>query len=98
MTALPLEEFPVVDPRTYRAVGNLPRGGFGDVYIADDPSGRRVVIKELREELIESLGSRFAAEPAILGKLDHPGIVRVLQKGRFPTGRVFYAMELVGGR
>lgn len=81
----------------YRLLGRLGRGGMGEVWLAEDPSGDKVAIKTLRAELADET-ARFAREVEVLASLDHPGIVRCLS-GFEREGQVaYYAMEFVQGR
>src|SRR5258705_225730 len=41
---------------------------------------------------------RFQREALITARLQHRGIVRVYEAGRWPTGEPFFAMKLVSGR
>jgi tetratricopeptide (TPR) repeat protein len=99
-------------PGRYRLEGELGEGGIGRVYIAYDRHlGRRVALKELLEEAVESIKSagpaassrspielRFVNEARITGQLEHPGIVPVYELGRRADRTVYYAMRLIKGR
>lgn len=61
----------------YRLLGRLGKGGMGEVWLAEDPSGTRVAIKTLRADLAHE-SARFKREVEVLASLDHPGIVRCL--------------------
>lgn len=86
--------------RDYRIIREIGRGGMGIVYEAEQPDPRRrVAIKVLHPSLgadgrIERM---FRREASVLGRLRHPGIANVLEAGRAPDGRSFFAMELVNG-
>jgi len=77
----------------------IGRGGMGEVFesvrLADE---RPVALKfPHRADDAETL-RRFEREARILAALDHPGVVRLLGRGRH-TGRPFLVLELVeGGR
>lgn len=86
--------------RDYRIIREIGRGGMGIVYEAEQPDPRRrVAIKVLHPSLgadgrIERM---FRREASVLGRLRHPGIAAILEAGRTPDGRSFFAMELVSG-
>ena len=73
----------------YEEIG---RGVSGVVYRAIAGS-MEVALKLLRTELVPD---RFAREADMLGRLDHPGIVRLLQRGK-REGAHYLATELVDG-
>jgi serine/threonine-protein kinase len=77
------------------------RGGMGVVYRAADPDlGRDLAVKVLREEFRgrPDLERRFLAEARITGRLQHPGVVPVVEVGRLHDGRPYFTMKLVQGR
>lgn len=82
----------------YDIVGCLGRGGMGAVYEAyQQATGRRVALKLM----LESAGSaevraRFEREVEVVARLEHPGIVAIIDSG-VRKGRYFYAMEYVDG-
>ena len=88
----------------YRLVSKLGDGGMGTVWSAWQPLiGREVAIKIIHPELsTRGVRDRFLREMEILGKLVHPGIVRIYDAGMAelePVGPVpFFAMELVEGQ
>jgi hypothetical protein len=62
----------------------LGAGGFGIVYLADDPQlGRRVAVKIPRPETLLTAGARarFLCEARAAARLDHPHIVPVFESG-----------------
>ncbi len=86
----------------YRVIRLLGSGGFGAVYLAEDTRlGRRVAIKEMREERL-AVDERpvavelFEREALMLAQLDHPGLTRVWDYFR-ESGRVCLVMEYVPG-
>jgi serine/threonine-protein kinase len=83
---------------TYRLHSTLGSGATAEVYVADDArTGHRVAIKVLRGELAASISaSRFLAEIAIAGQLDHPNIAPVLDSGT-ADGLPYYVMPFVAG-
>jgi serine/threonine-protein kinase len=77
----------------------LGRGGMGAVYRGRDThTGESVAVKELRDELhtAPDLLARFRREAESLRRLDHPGIVRMLDAFE-DAGRSFLVMEYVPG-
>jgi hypothetical protein len=92
------DPLPVGDPERYEQLGEHARGGIGRVTRARDRRlGRLVAVKELikRDAGHEA---RFVREALITARLDHPGIVPVLEAGRWPSGEPYYVMKLVAGR
>jgi tetratricopeptide (TPR) repeat protein/predicted Ser/Thr protein kinase len=84
----------------YEVVGCLGQGGMGAVYEAYQQStGRRVAIKLMLEAaaLSDAARLRFEREVEVVARLDHPGIVSVLDSG-VRRGRYFYVMEYVDGQ
>jgi serine/threonine protein kinase len=88
----------------YLIEGELGRGGIGVVYLARDTQlmNRRVVIKVLLEEAGNALHNpwfkkKFEQEIEALIRLDHPGIVGVLDVGTMPDGKEFFVMQFVEG-
>jgi serine/threonine-protein kinase len=79
----------------------LGRGAMGVVHAARHAeTGQRVALKVMSEALGErsSHAERFRREAALLGKLSHEGVVRIVDAGRDePTGRLWMAMELLEG-
>ena len=75
-------------------------GGMGYVYEAEQAAPRRTVaLKVLRPGVAtKRMLRRFEYEAEILGRLDHPGIAKVLEAGSYDTGQgpqPWFAMELV---
>jgi serine/threonine protein kinase len=79
----------------------LGEGGMGQVWRAERADGLyqgEAAIKLLREDLASpGLAARFARERALLGRLTHPGIARLLDAGEH-DGRAFLVLEYVNGR
>jgi eukaryotic-like serine/threonine-protein kinase len=86
----------------WEVVGELGRGGMGQVYAARRADGlyeQQVALKVLAGAPRDpELGARFAAERAILARLEHPGIARLLDAGFLADGTPFVALEQVEGR
>lgn len=71
--------------RRYGLVSKLGAGGFGAVWLARDArTSRNVAVKILRADVSHAefpkVQQRFLDEAAILGQLDHPSIVRSLDR------------------
>jgi serine/threonine protein kinase/Tfp pilus assembly protein PilF len=85
----------------YRVLGELGRGGMGVVYHGERADGQfrqRVAIKTIRAGLAGSAAAeRFRQERALLARLEHPGITRLLDGGLDAAGRPWLAMEYVEG-
>ena len=90
-------------PREHYEIGaEIARGGMGRVVAARDRrTGRPIVIKEVRSDLIaeasrDALIRRFKREAMLTARLQHPAVVPVYEIGRF--GDVpFIAMKRVDG-
>jgi serine/threonine protein kinase len=85
----------------YQIERELGKGGFGVVYLARDKHllDRQVVVKVLREKP-EGQGwflKKFRQECEALARIDHPGVVGVLDQGETPDGRHFLVLEYVKG-
>ena len=75
----------------------LATGGMGEVFFAHDHGGGEdVAVKVLRPGVVEG-ARRFADEAAMLRRLDHPNIVKLLETGEH-GGVPFLVMELVPGK
>lgn len=87
----------------YRILREIGRGGMGIVYEAEqEEPRRRVALKVVATGLASpSLLERFRLEAHALGRLDHPGIARILEAGTFEAGAgpvPFFAMDLIDGQ
>ena len=84
----------------YRLISRLGEGGGGTVYEADQehPIRRRVAVKIVRMG-VESPNAlaRFDIERQALALMDHPNIAKVFDAGTTPSGKPYFAMELVAG-
>ncbi len=86
----------------YRVVRILGRGGMGVVYEArDERLTRAVALKVFSAVHAGAFLSRFAGEPRLLARLQHPGIAQVFEVGVHSLGGApglavpYFAMELV---
>src|SRR5439155_1574759 len=85
----------------YVVVREISRGGQAVVFEAVQKStGRRVAVKVLREGPFASAQerARFDREVHVLAALNHPGIVRVVDRGVTAGGSRFLVMDYVSGR
>jgi serine/threonine protein kinase len=79
----------------------LGRGGIGVVYLARDQQllSKRVVVKVLLEESQQNewVRRKFQQEIEALTRVEHPGIVGVLDAGALPDGKPYLVMQFVEG-
>ena len=73
----------------------LGRGAMAEVYLCRAPDGRAVALKWL-STTHPPLVRRFDREIDVLGRLKHPGVVRILDSGTHESRR-FLVMEYVEG-
>jgi serine/threonine-protein kinase len=91
---------PPVDGR-YELLRPIAQGGMGRVYEARHAwSGRRVVVKILREDLAErtDCSERLRREAQAMARIDHPSVVSLLDGGRCPVHGAFVVTEHLEGR
>lgn len=81
----------------YRLGALLGEGANAWVYAARDPRGREVALKLLKRTDDPVARARLEREADVLSELDHPGLVRVLDRGRDARGRAYLALERVDG-
>ncbi len=77
----------------------IGQGGMGEVFRCTRVSdGVPVAVKILTPQMaaVPDYVRRFGREAAAMAQLDHPGIVRLLGRGR-AGGHVYIAMELIAG-
>jgi tetratricopeptide (TPR) repeat protein/predicted Ser/Thr protein kinase len=77
----------------------IHRGGQGVVYLAlRQSTGRRVAIKVLRDGPFADAREvlRFEREMQVLSRLEHPNIVRILDRG-IAHGQHWFAMDYIDG-
>lgn len=95
--AAPTQAFEAAPPPGYTIEKELGRGAFGVVYLArhqDDPE-TAVALKVIRAR---GTIDRLMLEPALLARLDHPNVVRVLDYFPHPDGgHLVIALEYVSG-
>ena len=84
----------------YRLIEVIGEGGMGRVYRAEQlATGKAVALKLLHPEFVgvDQVVQRFEREAKVTNHLSHPHIVNVIELGEW-NGRLFLAMELLGGR
>ncbi|MCK5056435.1 MAG: tetratricopeptide repeat protein [Candidatus Aminicenantes bacterium] len=85
----------------YRLLDKIGSGGMGNIYKAHSirDKSKKIAIKILREELFgeESNRRRFEREAKIIDKLNHPNIIKIIERGQ-QKQRLFIAMELLEGQ
>ncbi|KAF0246533.1 MAG: hypothetical protein FD180_638 [Planctomycetota bacterium] len=79
----------------FRIVTPVGRGGMGVVYHAIDPEKNNVEVA--LKSLAAGPGERLRREGEAIARLDHPGIVKILETGE-ELGKPFLVMEFVRGR
>ncbi len=82
----------------YQLTKQLGQGGFGSVWKAIDTTLHRTVAIKLPKSTVVGPNRRdgFLKEARALARLDHPGIVRVIEVGKTEQG-VFIVSEYVDG-
>jgi serine/threonine-protein kinase len=89
-TGAKLDQFTIV-----KAIGH---GAFSDVFLAEDPNGRRVVLKCPHESIMGDVATfdRFRRELEISRHLQHPGIQRPIEFTS-DRSRPYMIMEYIDG-
>ena len=101
-------------PPRYRAVERIGVGGIGEVWRAEDVNlDRELAVKLLRpDRRTPEQAARLTREALLTGRLQHPGVPPVVERGRCgggadgadadggggESGGPFFAMKLVRGR
>ena len=86
--------------KQYEVLGQLGKGGMGEVYLAQDTSlDRKVAIKFLPEEMQKdsSAKMRLLREAKAAASLDHPFICKIYETGEIEN-KAYIAMEYVEGK
>jgi serine/threonine protein kinase/TolB-like protein len=85
----------------YDVERELGRGGMSVVYLARDRQllAKRVVVKVLLEETSQDpwMRQKFQQEMEALARIDHPGVVGVLDSGLTVDGQRFLVMQYIEG-
>jgi serine/threonine protein kinase len=85
----------------YEVIEEIDRGGMGVVLrVRDKKLVRDLAFKIMRPEHKDdpALVRRFLKEAEICGRLQHPGIVPVHERGHLPDGPPYFTMRLVEGK
>jgi serine/threonine protein kinase len=79
----------------------LGQGGVGMVYLALDRKlhDKPVVIKVLLEKSLQNswVVQKFQQEKEALARVDHPGVVGILDTGELPDGKPYLVMQFIDG-
>ena len=84
----------------YRVRNIIGRGGNSTIVQAwDQELGRDVALKILKDKFKknEKVSQRFVNEAAIMGRMQHPGIMPVYDLGRIGENDICYSMPIVRG-
>ena len=84
----------------YKILKQIGRGGMATVYKGVQTSlNRPVAIKVLDRALVShsEIHARFERESYIIAKLDHPNIIRVIDRGLTPEGQPYFVMDYIEG-
>ena len=84
----------------FKILEEIGEGGFGVIFLCEqqEPIRRRVAVKVLKPGLdSRQVVARFEAERQALAMMEHPNITSVMEAGLAPSGRPYFAMELVQG-
>ena len=96
-----MNEATLILKNRYEVVRELGRGGMSVVYLARDRQllAKPVVIKVLLEETKQDawIRQKFQQEMEALARIDHPGVVGVLDTGTTPEGNQFLVMQYIEG-
>lgn len=79
----------------------LGQGGVGVVYLARDQKlhNKPVVIKVLHDRSLQNewVVQKFQQEKEALARVDHPGVVGILDTGELPDGQPYLVMQYIDG-
>ncbi len=84
----------------WQLVRQLGEGGQGDVSLAvrkDKPNAEQYVFKLLKERSTGKARQRFRQELQAITRIDHPGIVKVIEHAEEDNSVQYYVMEYVPG-
>ncbi len=85
----------------YRLVERLGAGGMGEVFKAVHVAiGSKVAFKVLHATAAKDRGlqERFNLEAQAVNRIEHPGVVKVIDAGRLDNGQPYLVMELLDGK
>lgn len=87
--------------KRYLVEKELGRGGIGVVYLAHDRQllSRPVVVKILLDESAENewFKKKFRLEIEALARINHPGVVEILDAGELADGKPYIVMQFIEG-
>jgi len=85
----------------YSIEKQIGQGGVGVVYLAQDQKlhNKPVVIKVLHEKSLQDswVVQKFQQEKEALARVDHPGVVGILDTGELPDGKPYLVMQYIDG-
>src|SRR3989440_10481008 len=85
----------------YVIESELGQGGVGAVYLARDHKlhDKRVVIKVLLDKSLQNswIVQKFQQEKEALARVDHPGVVGILDTGELSDGKPYLVMQYIDG-
>src|SRR5256714_13106099 len=85
----------------YSIEKQIGQGGVGVVYLARDQKlhNKPVVIKVLLEKSLQDswVVQKFQQEKEALARVDHPGVVGILDTGELPDGKPYLVMQYIDG-
>lgn len=87
---------PVDSIKEYRLLTQLGEGGFGMVFLAWQARTNRAVALKITKEVIKNdpaLVKRFKREIAVMQRMKHPNLVRLLDEGIADSGNYFFVSE-----
>ncbi|HWU85910.1 MAG TPA: serine/threonine-protein kinase [Kofleriaceae bacterium] len=83
---------------SYHLLEVIGRGSRSTIYRAQAPGGELVAVKIPRPEVDRlTRATRLMHEYAVLGRITHPNVVRLLDAGELGDGTPYLVFELVGG-
>ncbi len=98
--APPKKELILFQIGQYQILKSIGKGGMGEVFLAyDQVAGRRVALKKIRSEYIDSLRlrGRFLREARISSQLTHPSIMPIYDLHE-EGNSLYYTMPFVEGK
>jgi hypothetical protein len=82
----------------YRIVREIASGGMGTVYLAErDGAACGPCALKIMRWASADLAHRFEREGAILSRLSHPNVARLLDTGKTPDGKLYVVTEYIEG-
>lgn len=85
----------------YAVDSAIGQGGVGAVYLARDQKlhNKKVVIKVLLDSSLQNawVVQKFQQEKEALARVDHPGVVGILDTGELADGKAYLVMQFIDG-